>query len=75
MTAISFTLWIEPTPRNNKGLAFTYGHHSETHNYRPAGARTGLAASRRPSLVVQKIYRVAVGVASDRDDLGYCGHR
>src|SRR5258708_7554770 len=47
--------WIEPTPRNDKGLAFTYGRHSETHNYRSACARAGLAAPRRPSLVVQKI--------------------
>jgi hypothetical protein len=44
--------WIEPTPRDDKGLAFTDGHHPETHNYRPACARTGLAAPRRPSLVV-----------------------
>ncbi len=42
-----------------------HGHHPETHNYRPACARTGLAAPRRPSLVVQKIYRLRVGVAND----------
>jgi len=47
-------------PRYDKRLAFTYGHHSETNNYRPACARTSLAASRRPTLVVQEIYRVAV---------------
>jgi hypothetical protein len=44
--------WIEPTPRNDKGLAFTDSHHPQTHNYRPACARTSLAAPRRPSLVV-----------------------
>jgi hypothetical protein len=42
-----------------------HGHHPETHNYRPACARTGLAAPRRPSLVIQKIHRLAVGVAND----------
>jgi hypothetical protein len=31
----------------------------------PACARTGLAAPRRPSLVVQKVYRVAVSVPND----------
>jgi hypothetical protein len=41
------------SPCNHKGLAFTYGHHSETNNYRPACVRTGLAAPRRPSLVIQ----------------------
>ena len=66
--------WIEPTPCNDKGLAFMYGHHSETHNYRPACVRTGLAAPRRPSLVVQEIYRVAVGVASERAGLCYSGY-
>ena len=67
--------WIEPAPpRNDKGLAFKDGHHPETHNYRPACARTGLAAPRRPSLVVQKIYRVGVGVASERAGLCYSGY-
>ena len=33
-----------------------HGHHSKTHNYRPACARTGLAAPQRPSLVIQKIH-------------------
>jgi hypothetical protein len=42
-----------------------HGHHPETHNYRPACARTGLAAPRRPSLVIQKIYRLGVGVANN----------
>jgi hypothetical protein len=42
-----------------------HGHHPETHNYRPACARTGLAAPRRPSLVIQKIYRLGGGVASE----------
>ena len=64
MTAISFTLGSSQRPAATEGLAFTDGHHSETHNYRPACARTGLAASRRPSLVVQKIYRVG-GVPND----------
>ena len=50
--------WIKSTPCNDKGLAFTYGRHSETHNYRPACAWPGLAAPRRPSLVVQEIYHV-----------------
>src|SRR4029450_13691405 len=43
-----------------------HGHHSETHNYWPACARKGLAAPRRPSLVVQKIHRLEVGVANHR---------
>src|ERR1019366_1038786 len=60
---------IEPTPCNDQGVAFTDGDHPETHNYRPACARPSLAAPRRSSLVVQKIYRVAVGVGSDLDDL------
>jgi hypothetical protein len=59
MTAISFTLGSSERPAT-KRLAFTYGHHSETNNYRPACARTGLAASRRPTLVVQEIHRVAM---------------
>src|ERR1700733_4057519 len=54
--------WIAPNPRSHNGLAFMHGHHPETHNYRSACARTGLAASRRPSLVIQKIHRL--GVAS-----------
>ena len=65
MTAIRLTLGLSQRPRNDKGLAFTDGHHPETHNYRPACARTGLAASRRPSLVVQKVHRVTVGLATD----------
>src|ERR1019366_9616307 len=56
---------IEPTPCNDQGVAFTDGDHPETHNYRPACARPSLAAPRRSSLVVQKSYRVAVGVAND----------
>jgi hypothetical protein len=43
-----------------------HGHHPETHNYRPACARKGLAAPRRPSLVIQKIHRLGVGVANNR---------
>jgi len=43
-----------------------HGHHPETHDYRPACARTGLATPRRPSLAVQKVYRLGVGVANDR---------
>jgi hypothetical protein len=42
-----------------------HGHHPETHNYRPACARTGLAAPRRPSLVIQKIHRLGVGGANN----------
>jgi hypothetical protein len=42
-----------------------HGHHPETHNYGPACARTGLAAPRRPSLVIQKIRRLGIGVAND----------
>jgi hypothetical protein len=42
-----------------------HGHHPETHNYRPACARTGLAAPRRPSLVIQKIRRLGVGIVND----------
>jgi len=62
-------------PRNDKGLAFTDGHHPQTHNYRPACGRTGLETPRRPSMVVQKIYRVTVGLASDLADLGYSGRQ
>ena len=42
-----------------------HGHHPETHNYRPACARTGLAAPRRPSLVIQKIHRLGVGATNN----------
>ena len=40
-----------------------HGHHPEAHNYRPACARAGLAAPQRPSLVIQKIHRLGVGVS------------
>ena len=50
---------IEPAPGQAHHLASAAGHHAETQHYRPAGARTGLAASRRPSLVVQEICRIA----------------
>lgn len=60
-------VWIEAAPGQTNHLASTAGHHAETQHYRPAGARTGLAAPRRPSLVVQKICRIAVAV--DDDDL------
>ena len=43
-----------------------HGHHPETHNYRPTCAWTGLAAPRRPSLVIQKVHRLGVGVANNR---------
>jgi len=43
-----------------------HGHHPETHNYRSARARAGLETPRRPSLVVQKIYRLGGGVANER---------
>ena len=56
MIAISFTLGLSQRPAATEGLAFTDGHHPETHNYRPACTRTGLAAPRRPSLDVQKIH-------------------
>lgn len=46
-------------------VASTARHHSETQHHRPAGARTGLAASRWPALVVQEICRVAGAVADD----------
>jgi hypothetical protein len=48
--------WIAPTPRTENSLASMHGHYPETHNYRPAFARTGLAAPQWPSLVIQKIY-------------------
>jgi hypothetical protein len=54
-----------------------HGHHPETHNYRTACARAGLAAPRRPSLVIQKIYRLGVGVerlAAARDDENLLEH-
>jgi len=63
MIAIRLTLgliqpphpWIDPTSRDDKGLAFMDGHHPPTHNYRSACARAGLATPRRSSLAVQKI--------------------
>ena len=58
--------WIASTPYNDVGLAFMHGHRPETHNYRPSCARAGLATPRRPSLAVQKVYRLGVAVASDR---------
>ena len=57
--------WIEAEPGQTNYLASAAGHHAETQHYRPAGARTGLAAPRRPSLVVQKICRIAVAVDDD----------
>jgi hypothetical protein len=50
---------------NGNGLAFMHGHHPEAHNYRPACARAGLAAPRRPSLVIQKIHRLRAGGANN----------
>jgi hypothetical protein len=46
-------------------LASTAGHHAETQHNRPAGARTSLAATRRPPLVVQKICRIARAADDD----------
>jgi hypothetical protein len=57
--------WIEAAPGQANHLASTAGHHAETQHYRPAGARTGLAAPQRPSLVVQKICRIAGAVGDD----------
>jgi hypothetical protein len=51
-------VWVEASGQTNH-LASAAGHHAETQHHRPAGARTGLAAARRPPLVVQKIYRIA----------------
>jgi hypothetical protein len=59
-------VWIE-APGQTNHLASAASHHAETQHYRPAGARTGLAAPRRPSLVVQKICRIAGAI--DDDDL------
>jgi len=55
---------IEPALVRGNDLAFVQGYRTETHNYGSACARTGLAASRRSSLVVQKIYRGGSGLAS-----------
>jgi hypothetical protein len=55
---------IEPAPVKGNNLAPVDGHYTETHNYRSACARTGLAASRRSALVVQKIYPGGSGIAS-----------
>ena len=44
-------------------MASVESYDTETHNYRSAGPRTGLAASRRSSLVVQKIYRRGTSLA------------
>jgi len=62
-------VWIEAAPGQTNDLASSAGHHAETQHYRPAGARTGLAAPRRPSLVVQKICRLA-GAIDDHDLAG-----
>jgi hypothetical protein len=63
MIAISLHPWIARTPRSDNGLAFNHSHHPETHNYWPPCTRKGLAAPRRPSLDIQKIHRLVVGVA------------
>jgi hypothetical protein len=60
-------VWTEAAPGQANHLASTSSHHAETQHYRPAGARTGLAAPQRPSLVVQKIRRIAGAI--DDDDL------
>jgi hypothetical protein len=65
MIAISFALGLRQRPETTTAWHFTHGHRSEAHNHRPACVRTGLAALRRSSLVVQKIYRLAVGIAND----------
>ena len=52
-------VWIGAAHCQTNHLASSAGHHAETQHNRPAGARTGLAAPRRPSLVVQKICRLA----------------
>jgi len=57
-------VWIE-APGQTNHLASAAGHHAETQHYRPAGARTGLATPRRPSLVVQEICRIAGAVDDD----------
>jgi hypothetical protein len=57
--------WIEPAPGQANYLASAAGHHAETQHYRSAGAWTGLAAPRRPSLVVQKVRRIADAVDDD----------
>src|SRR4029077_6419204 len=48
---------IGPALVEGNELASLERHYTETHNYGSAGAGAGLAASRRSSLVVQKIYR------------------
>ena len=63
-------VWIGTAHFQTNHLASTASHYAETQHYRPAGARTGLATPRRPSLVVQKICRIARAV--DDDDLA--GH-
>jgi hypothetical protein len=55
-------VWIEAASGQTNHLASAAGHHAETQHHRPAGTRTGLAATRRPSLVVQKICRIAGAV-------------
>ncbi len=52
-------VWIGATHCQTNHLASAAGHHAETQHNRPAGARTGLAAPRRPPLAVQEIRRVA----------------
>ena len=48
---------IGPALVEGNELASLERHYTETHNYGSAGAGAGLAASRRSTLVVQKIYR------------------
>src|SRR6478735_12568370 len=60
-------VWIGAAHCQTNHMASTAGHRAETQHNRPAGARTGLAAPRRPSLVVQEICRIARAV--DDDDL------
>src|SRR4051794_5788600 len=57
-------LWTVPTPPSSRQLAFMDGDHPQTHDYRSACARAGLATSRRSSLAVQKSRRASSLAAS-----------
>ncbi len=55
MIAIRLTLGLIQRPAMTRAWHLWTVIIPQTHNYRPACARTGLAAPRRPSLAVQKI--------------------
>jgi len=65
--------WIEPTPRNNKAWHYIRSSFRDA-QFQPALCADRFGGVTTPVIGCTKNYRVAVGVASDRD-VGYCGHR